>query len=344
MITYNHEHYIREAIESVIMQKTDLKIELVIGEDYSTDKTRAICDKYAQMFPQLIRLLPSEKKMGVVPNFNRTLKSCTGKYTAICEGDDYWTDPYKLQKQVDFLEANPDFGLSHGECDSLDERTGEYIKRINNKYANKYIYSNNLDPFENILLSRYIIRTATVVVRSELLNKIYEENPFILQSGCFPMGDTPRWLLLSKISKFHYLDQTLAIYRKHDDSACRQDNPEKKYGFKVKQYELRMYFINKYNVNKNVINITRKNYSNSIMNYKLYNPKYVALYEYKRPNDIMGIIKRLINNRIARHFGRVLLLEMRESISKFTIVRQTKGIMSLIKRNHESHEPESEIY
>ncbi|GHV57477.1 hypothetical protein FACS1894182_06410 [Bacteroidia bacterium] len=106
MVTYNHEKYIAEAIEGVMTQKNDFPIELVIGEDCSTDNTRQICLEYKKKYPNKIKLLLPEKNCGVMPNFIETLKNCTGKYIAICEGDDYWIDPLKLQKQVDFLEKS----------------------------------------------------------------------------------------------------------------------------------------------------------------------------------------------------------------------------------------------
>ena len=101
-ITYNHEQFIAQAIESWLMQKTSFEIEIIIGEDCSTDNTRAIIEKYRKLHPDLIKLIISESNVGMMPNFIRTLAACRGKYIALCEGDDYWTDPYKLQKQVDF--------------------------------------------------------------------------------------------------------------------------------------------------------------------------------------------------------------------------------------------------
>src|SRR6516164_8232942 len=111
MITYNHGKYISEAIESIVSQKTNFEFELVIGEDCGPDDTRAICEQYAAKYPDIINLLPSDKNYGPMGNTIRVMYACTGKYVALCEGDDYWTDPYKLQKQVDFLEANPDFSI-----------------------------------------------------------------------------------------------------------------------------------------------------------------------------------------------------------------------------------------
>ena len=106
MITYNHENFIREAIDGVLMQKTTFPIELIIGEDCSTDSTRKIVVEYAEKYPDLIRPLLPGSNLGMMKNFNKTMEAAKGKYIAICEGDDYWTDPLKLQKQVDILEAN----------------------------------------------------------------------------------------------------------------------------------------------------------------------------------------------------------------------------------------------
>jgi len=111
MITYNHEDYINQAIESIMMQKTNFLFELIIGEDCSTDNTRKICQKYKERYPDRIRLILPESNVGMMKNLIKTIEACNGKYIAMCEGDDYWTDSLKLQKQVDFLEANTNASL-----------------------------------------------------------------------------------------------------------------------------------------------------------------------------------------------------------------------------------------
>ncbi len=112
MITYNHERYLRRAIEGVLAQKTEFPIILIIGEDCSTDKTRQICLEYQKQYPEIIKLRLNKKNIGYRKNWDNNLVACTGNYIAICDGDDYWTDPLKLQKQVDFLEANPKYILA----------------------------------------------------------------------------------------------------------------------------------------------------------------------------------------------------------------------------------------
>lgn len=111
-ITYNHEPYLRQALDSFLMQKTSFAYEIVLAEDCSTDGTRKICEEYATKYPDMVRYLPSEKNVGGVENERRAIEAAKGEYIALCEGDDYWTDPQKLQKQVEFLDAHPDYSVT----------------------------------------------------------------------------------------------------------------------------------------------------------------------------------------------------------------------------------------
>ena len=110
LITYNHEKYISEALDSVLMQKTDFDYEIVIGEDCSADRTRQILDEYKKKYPDRIRLLYRSRNYGrPTLNVYETALSCKGRYIATLEGDDYWTDPDKLQKAVSYLESHPEY-------------------------------------------------------------------------------------------------------------------------------------------------------------------------------------------------------------------------------------------
>jgi len=106
-ICYNHEKYIGQALESILAQKTNFTFTVIVADDGSTDSTQAIIRSYAQKFPQIIRPILRRKNIGATPNFFDALKKARGKYIALCEGDDFWTDPAKLQTQVDYLEKHP---------------------------------------------------------------------------------------------------------------------------------------------------------------------------------------------------------------------------------------------
>ena len=114
MICYNHERYIRQAIESVLMQKVDFNYEIVIGDDCSLDKTQEIIREYQEKYPRIIKAILRNKNLGAAENSYDVKMHCYGEFMAALEGDDYWTDEKKLQTQVDFLRTHPDiFSVAH---------------------------------------------------------------------------------------------------------------------------------------------------------------------------------------------------------------------------------------
>lgn len=127
MITYNHEKYIAQAVESVLEQKVTFPIELVIGEDCSTDRTRGILLGYHQSYPEKVRLLLPERNLGMHRNFIATLAACRGKYVALLEGDDFWTCPMKLQRQVEFLERHPECSTSFHKVREIHDNDPIYV-------------------------------------------------------------------------------------------------------------------------------------------------------------------------------------------------------------------------
>ena len=118
-ITYDHERYVAQAIESVLMQQTDFEVELVIGEDCSTDSTRALAQQYEKRYPGRVRVLTPSSNLGVMPNLMATMFACEGEYIALVEGDDHWTDVTKLQMQADMLRANPNHAFCFHDAETF---------------------------------------------------------------------------------------------------------------------------------------------------------------------------------------------------------------------------------
>lgn len=205
MTTYNHERYIAQAIESVLMQKTNFSFELLIGEDCSTDSTGKICRDYAEKYPGIIRLFSREKNLGMMENGHRTLKEARGKYIAILEGDDLWIQDTKLQKQVDFLEANPDYVLCAGYANVLDESSAGNASPASEKRLPRTV------SFEDLLVENGLV-TLTVVFRNVY---DYEELIALLKSG--PVGDWPLYIYLGlkQGGKYFVMPETFGIYRIH---------------------------------------------------------------------------------------------------------------------------------
>lgn len=206
LITYNHEKYIREAIEGILMQKTNFAFELIIGEDASIDSTREIVEEYAKKNPEIIKLLKSEKNIGMTKNYIRTLRAVTGVYIALCEGDDYWTDELKLQKQVDFMELYPQCTLCYHAYQTI------YIKPDNSCSVGKIIGSKvttNKIISSNIAIERVYARTVTILFRSSILHPIPE---WVYKA---PYGDYPLILTCASKGDIGYLaGPSMAVYHR----------------------------------------------------------------------------------------------------------------------------------
>lgn len=214
MITYNQEQYIKQAIEGVLMQQCDFLIELIIGEDCSTDNTKQICEDYASKYPQ-IKLLSIQSNLGAMPNFIRTLQVCTGKYIAICEGDDYWTDPLKLQKQVEFMEKNYNtaFCFHNAKTHFIDT---DIVDDFNKNLSPGYFGTKDL------LIKEWFIPTASLLFRTNYLPNHFPEWFYKAYSGDFALE-----LLLSTKGDFYYIDEKMSVYRKNaiNSLSATQINP-----------------------------------------------------------------------------------------------------------------------
>lgn len=210
MITYKHEAYIGEAIASVLAQKTNYTYELVIGEDCSPDATRAICEQYALQYPDRIRLLPSDKNLGIVPNFMRTLAACTGKYIAICEGDDYWIAEDKLQLQADCLNADPSFIIAAGRSQYLTYN-GTIVSRDERTDTRQTIFS-----IKDYLLKMFF-ETATIMYRNETGFRLPESYKNVFSADQYLV-----LLLTMNGGKIKFIDKDLAVYRYHAGGITKQ--------------------------------------------------------------------------------------------------------------------------
>lgn len=197
LITYNQEEFIGDCLEGMVHQECTYPFEIVIGEDCSTDKTREICLKYKEKYPQLIRLAFPEKNLGMMGNWIHTITSCTGKYVAICEGDDYWIDKHKLQKQIDFLEKHPNFSL----CSTAAQRF--YYGRFWDAPISKEVLTT-----ADLLIEDWGIMTATIVFRRSML-----EIPEWFKN--VKNGDYSLQLLLSLKGNVGCLTDVTSVYRQH---------------------------------------------------------------------------------------------------------------------------------
>jgi glycosyltransferase involved in cell wall biosynthesis len=245
MITYNHEPYIRKAIECILTQKTNFPFELVIGEDCSTDGTRDIVFDYQKNHPDIIRVVTSEKNVGMKKNWCRVIMACRGDYIAYCEGDDYWQRDDKLQIQVDYLEAHPDCGLVYSDCDWYFAKSGHTIRNCLKSSGKDLLYSPQII---DIVTKKVDIRTCTVLARRELIDQIIEADAHLHHSEKFKMSDIQLWAELSLIAKIHYINESLATYQILEESATQSKDKLKGLLFWISDAEMYIYLCNKHNL------------------------------------------------------------------------------------------------
>ena len=198
---YNHEPYLRQCLDGFVMQKTDFPFEILIHDDASTDKSADIIREYASKYPDLFKpIYQSEnqysKGVGIWKDIQ--LPRANGKYIAFCEGDDYWTDPYKLQKQVDFMDTHSDYvACFHNAYVQSGKHRGLFNSLIENHYP----------AMEDIITRRWFIATASLLYRN-----IHIEFPEWQKNVI--SRDYLLELLLAREGKFYYMDDVMSVYRK----------------------------------------------------------------------------------------------------------------------------------
>ena len=219
-ITYNHAPYIRACLDGFLMQKTSFVFEILIHDDCSTDGTREIIEEYSKKYPDIIfPIFQTENQYskgvrGMMARFN--FPRSRGKYIALCEGDDYWSDPYKLQKQVDFLEANTDFSICFHNMKILNESNPSAIEFTNSKDQESVSSILDLASKGNFMF------TASVVFKKP-------KDGFPNWLTDLPIGDYAIHLFNAQFGKIKFLDQVMGVYRIHAGGVWGSFSKEKLY-------------------------------------------------------------------------------------------------------------------
>jgi glycosyltransferase involved in cell wall biosynthesis len=201
MITYNHESFIGQALESVLAQRVNFDYEIVVGEDCSTDGTRAILMDFCRRYPERIVPLLHDRNIGALRNFQATLAACRGQYLAIVEGDDYWTCQRKLQTQVDFLDEHPDYAICFHRARTRDETASARTDVLPRCPAGTYTIED--------LIAFNLIPTCTVMYRRASVGPL--PNWFL----DLKLGDWPLHILVARFGKIRLMDEVMAVYRMH---------------------------------------------------------------------------------------------------------------------------------
>jgi len=214
VITYNHEKYIKQALDGILMQEVDFNYEVIIGDDASTDNTTKVLKQYAEKFPDKIKLILHENNIGIHANINSVWKECKGKYIASCEGDDFWVLPNKLKKQVEFLEKNKSYIATTHDFEIINE----HDQIIAPSTELKHYFTKNHFTIEEIEKGFMPGQTATLVYRNIFIDNKINTKPLLTSKV---IGDRKLTLFLTLYGNIYRFDEIMSYYRRvvtHGDS------------------------------------------------------------------------------------------------------------------------------
>ena len=232
MTTYNHERYIAQAIESVLGQRTTFAVEVVVGEDCSTDSTLRICREYESRYPDRVRVIPSESNVGMHENYRRTIEACRGRYIAMLDGDDWFSDMDKLQIQVEELEKS-----GAAMCYTRSERRSESDSKI---YPEGTLHTT----FEDMLRLNTAENCTTVALRDKILEYYAEVEP---QTKGWLTDDLPMWLWFAATQSIVAIDRITAVHRMLSTSVSHSEQWQKQLDFCYSLDSIMLWFDERYN-------------------------------------------------------------------------------------------------
>lgn len=300
-IAYNQKIFIKDCLEGFVMQKTTFRFEAIVHDDASTDGTADIIKEYAKEYPEVIK--PILEKENQWSKNNGSLEkimqeACTGKYIAFCEGDDYWIDPYKLQKEVDYLEAHPDCSLVYTKDWHWDEKIS--------KFSEIYGHETN---FKSMMGGINEMPTPSIVIRrSKYLEYIRKVNPY---SKKWKLGDFPLVLFISGCSKFKFLDEVTCVHRILSNSVSHSVNELSLLPYYRSILDVKLFFYDFLEVNdKKMLNNIYISHVNLLIEMYFKTNSNLVLEEYQKIIDNLNLcnIKLVIKYKVILHNN--LLLKM----------------------------------
>lgn len=223
-------------MDGFVMQKTTFPFEAIVHDDASNDGSAAIIREYAEKYPDIIKPVYETENLfskgdGSLARVMDAAMHPNSKYIAICEGDDYWTDPNKLQLQVDFLESHPTVGLVHTAARVYDQRTGEFLKKPLGQPITSFA--------EELMINR--VATLTTCFRKDLFMRYMD----FYSRNCpkdWKMGDYPIWLFMTKNTDSYFLSQPTGVYRLLKESASHSTDAQKQVDFELSSFSVQVFF------------------------------------------------------------------------------------------------------
>lgn len=254
--TYNQESTIGRTLDSILMQQCSLPVEIVIGEDCSTDGTLAVCQRYAAQYPDRITLFANAENKGIVDNYFDCLLAARGRYIADCAGDDFWVDATKLEKQLKVLRAHPEVTLVHTDWLFYNEQTKQPMPHEKRTFDAPFTEGENL--LEAILTqSRMpVIHLCSSLYRKEAFQQAYDQDTCLFRNKEFGCEDLSLTFMLARLGSIAYLpDVTLHYSVSHPSISC-QDDDARQFRFVRRTTSLIHYLSQQYHVETRLVERT----------------------------------------------------------------------------------------
>ena len=288
IITYNHEKYLSQAIESVLMQKCDEPFEILIGDDCSMDGTGRIAEEYQKRYPKIVRVIRPTKNMGAAQNFLRLVEASKGDVLSCCDGDDYWLGEDHLQKQINIFRTMPDVGMVCAKAKRFIQSEGEYEGTLG--YA-------GAEDLMTMLRDNQDVAAPTIAFRTELMKQCIADSQWYIDNNWF--FDTIMTYWFAYYSHIKFIDEELAAYRILSNSAGHASVPEKKAEQTRRYFAVKWHFI-----------LTHPDICGEEV-YELLMHDYDARTKY-----IAGISSSKVRNSKAYRFGNLVINSFRKFIKK----------------------------
>lgn len=268
---FNVAEYLPEAIAGVMMQKTTFPFELIIGEDKGTDNSREVCLKYKEKYPDRITLVFQEQNVGIIENDISIIKKSRGKYIAWCDGDDYWIDEQKLQKQFEIMENNPEVTLVHTDWVDFLEET-DWKERVHVVQSDEEkILGMSAEYIEKMLLgTSNALRHSSVMFRRELYLDSLEKDPdlFLIANVC---NDIVLRVIMCWKGPFVHIPEPMVMYRLRPESSSHIQNQKKYFYYSLRNLQFYLYLIKKYKLSSYTWDKICHNMLNGLLKYSYFN-------------------------------------------------------------------------
>jgi len=286
--TYNQEKYLSQAIESVLKQKCDEPLEILIGDDCSTDGTGKIADEYQSRFPDKVRVIRPEKNGGATLNGLRLIKEAKGEFLSICDGDDYWLGEDHLQKQIDIFRTMPSVGMVCAKAKRFIQSKGDYEGTLG--YA-------GAEDLMTMLRDNKDVAAPTIAFRTELMRQCIDDSQWYIDNNYFYDTIEAYWFAYN--SRIKFIDEELAAYRILSNSEGHASTPEKEAEQARRYFAVKWHFI-----------LTHPDICGEDV-YELLMQDYDARTKY-----IAGISSQKVRNSKAYRFGNLIINPFRKFINK----------------------------